>query len=432
MKTITYVESISTEQPDALLPVGLDLNRRPTTTGVVAESDGPIERFAQLDNIGPSEIETPSTVVKDDLPLSCGRDRLSNDPLSPTEGPEFLPAAISSFFEIKSHEARSSGNTVAPSCPLITGNRPEIREAALRRRAIEILTASELTKDSGASKLPARPEATYVEQTTIIEEIEKEFLQQQRKQEEDIVKAKELTERLRNNTSLNTDPESFQDIQEVMQIISSANIYSLATLSNSNLTDLHEIITTSSSVADATQKPFNWGIKLVEEQDWQRLFLFQFFFVVFMLYIFEPWKSLSYCSLKIWLHHFFATSWIEYHGTLRFPAVLFIRTIIAALIHSLSNHHITTNDPYMAASPCSNIYKSFGCSLLINSLGFLAVDFPLLFFWKALFVFNFGFWWAFASGFDIKYRAYHVTTWHVWFLLVAIFLVADNLSQGDI
>jgi hypothetical protein len=193
-------------------------------------------------------------------------------------------ATFDTFLDIKSSEGRIRYNPITALDSLLIGNGLKIcdrrrrmsldsvveskarkeqdrrdQEAEIRRRALEIFTASEITETSSAAEISGIPQATFLEHTTNAEDIEEAFLKQQQKQQSDIAKAKEITRKVQNDKSLGHAPESIKEMRAAMQIIASANTYS-STLSDADLQSLHEIITMDVSAAEAATKPFNWGI----------------------------------------------------------------------------------------------------------------------------------------------------------------------------
>lgn len=119
------------------------------------------------------------------------------------------------------------------------------------------------------------------------------------------------------------------DVDDSDSIVSGLKNDKLPTVSASDLEELHEIITIDPSIEGSAKKQVIWGIKLVEEQNWVQLFIWQFFIAAFLLFLSEPWKLSFYVTLRTVLHDFLMTSWINYHGILNLPLLVLCRTIIA-------------------------------------------------------------------------------------------------------
>lgn len=337
-------------------------------------------------------------------------------------------------------------------------------EAALRQRAVSTFTASAVNESPSAAESTRIPQATFIEQITTVQDIEKEFIQLQHRRKDDISKAQEITKRLQ-STGISDDTQTLEEIQAIMRIMATANANSFSTLSASNLKNLHGMITTNTSIEDSAKNPFNWGIKLVEEQDYLKLFMLQFYIGLFPLFLFEPWKFSFYITLKTGLRKILMTSRINYHGDISFLSLVVSRTIIALIpfMHVLFKHDIFglskyeyyqvyvyngrnrrmipqrrrrrghwTLNPRWLLLMCWTMF-----SIAMNSIAFIAVDFTgfrfqpdflLDLYWTLWGVSVFIFWWIIASGFRIRLGEYDISHWNVWFLLAVVFFFGDSCA----
>jgi hypothetical protein len=176
--------------------------------------------------------------------------------------------------------------------------------------------------------------------------------------------------------------------------------------------------------------------------------MIQLFSGLAIFYVFEPWKTSIYSSLKLSLYEFFTTSWINYHGNMNFLLVVICRAAVAYLGFSGSALLL------WIVTPAANDEDEVGISgrdaillgqfwffvfcFLINSIAFLAVDLGkvrlhldvlLLVLWQFWLLVCFLFWWVVVTyAFEIKYRGHSVPSWAVVFLLMAFFLFADAVS----